>query len=69
MYGLIRMLGKSTKIRFAGAKPERKEHSFSTQLISEEKVLPWRLTALRETDLSGFSAQILIEVFTESRIS
>ena len=63
------MLGKSTKIRFARAKPERKERSFSTQLISQEKVLPWRLTALRETDLSGFSAQRLLEVFTESRIS
>ena len=37
MYGLIRMLGKSTKIRSAGAKPERKERSFSTQLISQEE--------------------------------
>ena len=54
MYGLIRMLGKSTKVRFAGAKPERKERSFLTQLISQEKVLPWRFTALREMDLSGF---------------
>ena len=44
---------KSTKIWFAGAKLERKERSFSTQLISQEKVLSWRLTALRETDLNG----------------
>jgi len=68
-HGLVRMLGKSTKIRSAGAEPKRKERSFSTQLISQEKVLPWRLTALRETNLSGFSAQMLLEVFTESRIS
>ena len=54
MYGLIRMLGKSTKVRSAGAKPERKDCSFSTQLISQEKVLSWRLTALREIGLSGF---------------
>ena len=60
MYGLVRMLGKSTKVRSAGAKLERKEHSFSTQLISQEKVLPWRLTALRETSLSSFSAQMLL---------
>ena len=57
MYGLIRMLGKSTKIRSAGAKPERKERSFSTQLISQEKVMSWRLTALKETDLSGFCTE------------
>ena len=69
MYGLVSMIGKSTKIWSAGAKPKRKERSFSTQLISQKKVLPWRLTALRETDLSGFLAQMLIEVFTESRIS
>ena len=68
-HGLVRMLGKSTKIRSTGVEPKRKERSFSTQLISQERVLPWRLTALRETDLSGFSAQMLLEVFTESRIS
>ena len=69
IYGLVRMLGKSIKIWSAGAEPKRKERSFSTRLISQERVLPWRLTALRETDLSGFSAQMLLEVFTESRIS
>ena len=68
-HGLVRMLGRSTKIQSAGAEPKRKERSFSMQLISQERVLPWRLTALRETDLSGFSAQMLLEVFTESRIS
>ena len=66
---LVRILGKSTKIRSTGAKLKRKERSFSTQSISQERVLSWRLTALRETDLSGFSAQMLLEVFTESRIS
>ena len=34
IYGLIRMLGKSTKVQSVGAKSERKERSFSTQLIS-----------------------------------
>jgi len=53
MYELIKMLGKSTTVRSAGAKLKRKERSFSTQLISQEKFLPWRLTVLRETDLSG----------------
>ena len=37
MYGLVRMLGKSTKIRSVGVEPKRKERSFSTQLISQEK--------------------------------
>ena len=48
---------KSTKVRSAGAKPERKERSFSTQLISQEKVMSWRLIALKETDLSGFCTE------------
>ena len=59
MYGLVRMLGKSTKIRSARVEPKRKERSFSTQLISQERVMLWRLTALREMDLSSFSAQML----------
>ena len=37
MYGLIRMFGKSTKVRSAGAKLERKERSLLMQLISQEK--------------------------------
>ena len=69
IYGLVRMLGKSIKIRSAGAEPKRKERSFSTRLISQEIVLSWRLTVLRETDLSGFSTQMLFEVFIESKIS
>ena len=48
-----------TKIQSAGAKPQREERSFSTQSISQERVLPWRFTALKEMGLSGFSAQIL----------
>ena len=34
---VIQNVRKSTKVRSAGAKPERKERSFSTQLISQEK--------------------------------
>ena len=66
---LKNMVGKSIKIWSVGVEPKRKERSFSTRLISQERVLSWRLTVLRETDLSGFSAQMLLEVFTESRIS
>ena len=68
-HGLVRILGKSIKIQSMGAEPKRKERSFSMQLISQERVLPWRLIALGESDLSGFSAQMLLEVFTESWIS
>ena len=53
-HGLVRILGKSIKIQSAGVEPQRKEHFFSTQSISQERVLLWRLTALRETGLSGF---------------
>ena len=59
-HGLVRILGKSIKIQSAGAEPKRKECSFSTQSISQEKVLPWRLTALRVTVLSGFSTQMFL---------
>ena len=37
MYGLIKNVRKSTKVQSVGTKPERKERSFSTQLISQEK--------------------------------
>ena len=48
----------------------REERTFILNTINLlGRVLLWRLTALRETDLSGFSAQMLLEVFIESRIS
>ena len=50
---------KSTKVWSVRAKPERKERSFSMQLIFQEKVLPWRLAALRETDLNGLCIEAL----------
>ena len=66
-HGLVRILGKSIKIQSMGAEPKRKERSFSTQSISQERVLPWRLTALRETSLSGFSAQMFLRFSQRAR--
>ena len=63
MYGLIRMLGN--QLKSSPQEPVRKSkaregRTFLLNAINlAGKVLPWRLTTLRETDLSGLYAEAL----------
>ena len=52
MYGLIRMLGN--QLKFGPQEQSQRGKNVPLNAINlSGKVLPWRLIALRETDLSG----------------
>ena len=62
-HGLVRILGKSTKIQSTEAEPQREERFFSMQSISQEKSLAVEINRPEGNGPEWFFCSDTLEVF------